>query len=240
VPNVRADALTISAGAIAVAPDGTPAGTSVLDSLTISGNATPTAKLDLTNNAAIVDYPEAGPNPEATIREQIIAGRGGSGLGKTWNGMGITSSQAAADPVNAGSVGYAVNGSLPLGGLTTFRGESVDATTVLMAYTRTGDANLDGVVNNDDVTIVGANFAPGFAKPRWDLGDFDYNGFVDNDDVTLLGVFYNPAATPIPAPAPDATSNVAAVPVPGAFWLLAAATVFGFVHVRRIKELWKI
>ena len=62
----------------------------------------------------------------------------------------------------------------------------------LCAYTRTGDANLDGVVNNDDVTIVGANYAPGFAKPRWALGDFDYNGFVDNDDVTLLGVYYNP------------------------------------------------
>ena len=67
-----------------------------------------------------------------------------------------------------------------------------------MRFTRTGDANLDGIVNNDDVTIVGANFAPGFAKPRWDLGDFDYNGFVDNDDVTLLGVFYNPGGPMVP------------------------------------------
>jgi hypothetical protein len=84
------------------------------------------------------------------------------------------------------SIGYAVNGQLPLGAYSEFRGQSVDASSVLMRFTRTGDANLDGVVNNNDVTIVGANYAPGFAKPRWDLGDFDYNGFVDNDDVTLL------------------------------------------------------
>ena len=110
----------------------------------------------MTNNAAIVDYPAAGPNPETTIRNQIIAGRGGSGLGKTWNGLGITSSQAAADPVNSSSVGYAVNGYAALGPLPSFGGQAVDTSTVLMRYTRTGDANLDGVVNNDDVTIVGA------------------------------------------------------------------------------------
>ena len=182
------------------------------NALTIAGGSTPTGKLDVTNNAVVVDYPAAGPSPDATIRAQIIAGRGGSGLGKTWNGLGITSSQAAADPVNSSSVGYAVNGTMPLGALATFRGQAVDASTVLVRYTRTADANLDGVVNNDDVTIVGANYAPGFAKPRWDLGDFDYNGFVDNDDVTLLGVYYNPAATPIPAPE---GGGVAAVPGAG-------------------------
>ena len=58
-------------------------------------------------------------------------------------------------------------------------------------------------MNNDDVTILGANFAPGFDKPAWALGDFEYNGFVDNDDVTLLDAFYNPAAGPAPACAED-------------------------------------
>ena len=74
----------------------------------------------------------------------------------------------------------------------------------MIAFTRTGDANLDGVVNNDDVTVLGANFAPGASKPGWALGDFDYNGFVDNDDVTLLGAFFNPEIAPMEAlPAPD-------------------------------------
>ena len=75
------------------------------------------------------------------------------------------------------------------------RGEVVDNTSVLIAYTRTGDANLDGVVNDDDVTIVGSQLCPGIAKPSWALGDFDYNGFVDDDDVTLLGAFYHPSAS---------------------------------------------
>jgi hypothetical protein len=55
-----------------------------------------------------------------------------------------------------------------------------------MAFTRTGDANLDGVVNDDDVTIVGATYAPGAPNAVWALGDFDYNGFVDDDDDVTL------------------------------------------------------
>jgi hypothetical protein len=90
-------------------------------------------------------------------------------------------------------VGYAENGALPLGAYERFRGVAVDETAVLIAYTRTGDANLDGFVNDDDVTIVSATYAPGVPQPDWALGDFDYNGFVDDDDVTLLGAFYNPA-----------------------------------------------
>ena len=72
--------------------------------------------------------------------------------------------------------------------------QPVDATSVLIAYTRTGDANLDGSVNDDDVTIVGATMRRGCRMPHWALGDFDYNGFVDDDDVTLLGAFYEPTA----------------------------------------------
>jgi hypothetical protein len=160
--------------------------------------------LDVTDNALVVDY--AGTSPAATIRANILSGRRGAGLGKPWNGPGITSSTAAqvnATAPNSRSVGYAENALLPLGAYTNFRGQMVDGTAVLIAYTRTGDANLDGVVNNDDVTVVGANYAPGFAKPRWDLGDFEYSGFVNNDDVTLLGAFYNPAAGPLPPPPAD-------------------------------------
>ena len=82
----------------------------------------------------------------------------------------------------------------------TYRGQAVDSTTILIAYTRTADANLDGLVNNDDVTIVGANFSRDAAKPAWAIGDFEYNASVDADDVTLLGVFYNPGVNPTPAP----------------------------------------
>jgi hypothetical protein len=227
-------ALAVGAGATATI---TPGGAKnvVTSALTIAGSTTPTGKLDLTDNGAIIDFPAAGPNPEATIRAQIISGRGGGGLGKTWNGQGITSSTAGAAPVNSMSVGYAVNGQLPLGPFTNFRGQPVDNSTILMRFTRTGDANLDGVVNNDDVTIVGANFAPGSPKPRWDLGDFDYNGFVDNDDVTLLGVYYNPSAPAIPTPE-QAKSGVAAVPEPSTALLLVLASAAPLAAARLRKQ----
>jgi lysozyme len=174
--------------------------TSKLTSLSLGAGAA----LDITDNALVVDY--TGASPVNSIRDSILSGRGGAGLGKPWNGAGITSSTAAQVhelAPNSYSLGYAENAHLPLGAYTTFRGQPVDVTSVLIAYTRTGDANLDGVVNDDDVTVVGASYAPGQTKPvgsAWALGDFEYNGEVDNDDVTLLGAFYNPAAAPAPAP----------------------------------------
>ena len=78
----------------------------------------------------------------------------------------------------------------------------MDSTSILIAFTRTGDGNLDGIVNNDDMTIVGATYTPGVPQPSWALGDFDYNGFVDDGDVTLLGAFYDPAAEALTLPSP--------------------------------------
>jgi hypothetical protein len=143
-------------------------------------------------------------SPAGTIRSRIISGRGGAGLGATWNGAGITSSIAAsanaAEPESR-SVAYAENAALPLGKYTTFRGLPVDDTAILLALTRTGDLNLDGVVGDDDVTVLGASYAPGAANAAWAMGDIEYNGFVDDDDVTLLGAFYNPTAAPLAPPA---------------------------------------
>jgi hypothetical protein len=100
-----------------------------------------------------------------------------------------------------------------------------------LRYTRTADANLDGVVDNNDVTIVGANYAPGFAKPHWALGDFDYNGFVDANDVTFLGVYYNPSAPAIPIPADP--SPVVAVPEPAGITFVTAVLAIALVVRKR-------
>jgi hypothetical protein len=199
----------------------------VVAAVNIAGGAAPTGTLDVTDNAVIVDYPAAEPNPAATIRSQIIAGRNGASVGATWTGKGITSSTAAAQVVTepeSVSVAYADNGTLPLGPYTNFRGNAVDASTVLVRYTRTGDANLDGVVNDDDVTIVGATYAPGVPQASWALGDFDYSGFVDDDDVTLLGAFYNPGASPLDEP-PSAAVSMSAVPAPASLALALTAVV---------------
>jgi hypothetical protein len=190
--------------------------------VTITGDFTidPTATFDLTDNAAIVDY--SGASPVAVVRERILSARGGPGFDASWTGPGITSSTAAADP-EAFSVGYAVNADQPLGPNTEFRGQPVDESSILIRYTRTADANLDGLVNDDDVTIVGATYAPGLPQPSWALGDFDYNGFVDDDDVTLLGAFYDPSAPPLAVSLAGSSVQVAAVPEPGTLVLAALA-----------------
>jgi fibronectin type 3 domain-containing protein len=177
--------------------------TSVLTALNLAAGAT----LDIGNNALVIDY--SGASPLAMVREQIASGRGGTGFGASWNGSGISSSAAAgtnqSEPESR-SVGYAENAALPLGAYTEFRGVPVDTTAVLVAFTRTGDATLDGLVNDDDVTVLGASYAPATAGADWSFADFDYNGFVDDDDATLLGAFYNPLAEASLAP----TSKVAA------------------------------
>jgi autotransporter-associated beta strand protein len=214
--HVRQSSLVIGNGSAVNTRAG--GGTSVLGSLSIFGTpAAPLAEFDLNNNAAILNY--TGASPIDTVRQQILASRGSAGLGATWGGLGISSSAAAAaaatDPESR-SIGFAENATMPLGPYATFRGQPVDDTSILMAFTRTGDANLDGVVNDDDVTIVGATYAPGLPQASWALGDFDFNGFVDDDDVTLLGVFYDPSAPPLAAPG----ASVVAVPEPGTVTLL--------------------
>ena len=185
----RQNGLTLADGGRAtILSDPTNGGTSVVTSLSIGAGS----KLDINDNALIVNY--TGASPEAAIRAKIIEGRGGVGIGNgTWTGNGITSSSAAAaNALNpeSRSVGYANNGSLPLGSYTTFRGQPLDATSVVMTFTVTGDADLDGKVDDDDLTIVGATYAPGVPQPHWALGDFDYNGFVNDDDITLVGALY--------------------------------------------------
>jgi hypothetical protein len=220
-------ALSVGAGAtVQMAAGG--GRTLVTPMLTIAGSpSAPTGNFDLNDNSAVFAY--SGSSPAAAVREQILAGRGGSGLGASWDGMGITSSAAAAAEAETRSVAYAENSAMPLGAYTSFRGQPVDDTTILLAYTRTGDANLDGLVNDDDVTIVGATYAPGTPQAAWALGDFDYNGFVDDDDVTLLGVFYDPSATPIAAP----DDGVTAVPEPSSFALIAVGIAAGWFTLRR-------
>jgi hypothetical protein len=114
---------------------------------------------------------------------------------------------------------------MPLGPYASFRAQPVDDTSVLITLTRTADANLDGIVNDDDVTIVGASYAPGIPQASWALGDFDYNGFVDDDDVTLLGAFYDPTAAPLPSGGMVSAEGVAAVPEPPSVILLGITVI---------------
>jgi hypothetical protein len=134
-------------------------------------------------------------SPLSAIRGHILTGRGGSGTNPTWTGTGITSSTAATLDRFKYSVAYAEKSAMPLHDYsTTFRDVAVDDTCILICYTRTADANLDGIVDNDDVTIINAHYNQ--SNGQWYIGDFDFDGFIENDDVTFLGTYYDPTATP--------------------------------------------
>ncbi len=163
----------------------------VLNGLSILNSAS----LDLADNSLILDY--TGPSPLSTIKSYLASGRGPAGFGNaTWTGPGINSSTAAPGDGICFQLGYAENSDLPLGAYSTWQGQTVDGTAILIKYTRGGDSNLDGVVNDDDVTVVGATYNnPAFHD--WYTGDFDYDGTTDDDDVTALGALYDPSAVPI-------------------------------------------
>ncbi len=146
---------------------------------TNSINMTSTGAFNLSDGRMIVDYTITP--PLTSIRTQISNGRAGG----AWNGPGIRSSAAAAD--SRLSIGSAITG-LVTGGITSFAGESVDATTVVVATTLKGDTNLNFTVNFDDLLTLAQNYA-GSSKV-WSQGDSDYNGLVNFDDLLALAQNY--------------------------------------------------
>jgi hypothetical protein len=185
--------LEIGDGAVATISTSTSSNFKVLTvgSLSIAQDGT----LDVTNNGFVVDYASTLTTAEVAelemmIRDLVLRGRASTGLNPTWTGTGITSSTAAGASQNSRAVGYAVNGSLPLGQKTTFLGQSVDSSTILVRFTVTCDFNLDGTVNDDDVAIYSTYYKPGLFRPYWAFGDADYTSYIDNDDGTLLGGYY--------------------------------------------------
>ena len=70
-----------------------------------------------------------------------------------------------------------------------------------VAYTLLGDANLDGLVNAADFTILAANFNQ--PVTGWDQGDFNYDGLVNAADFTDLAANFNQSASGAGASAGD-------------------------------------
>jgi hypothetical protein len=151
-----------------------------IGSLNIAGgSASPTAKLDIANNAVLVDY--SGGSPLSDLRAYIVKGYNFG----NWQGNGITSSLAPLSP-NAGetgttAIGYAEASAIP--GLTVFMGNPVDSTSVLIKYTYEGDTDLDGDVDIADLGRLATSWQ-NFGG--WINGDFDYSGFVDVNDLGKL------------------------------------------------------
>jgi hypothetical protein len=189
--NLRAASLTVSAGKVKISAKmspNSPAGTSMLNSLSIS----PGASLDLTNNALVLSYTTLG-TLLADIRQQRL------------DDLLITSLSA-----HGHALGYADNATL---GKTIFGGQSVSPSSVLIGYTFAGDSNLDGVVNALDFNALSAGYGSGTV---WTQGDFNYDGAVNTIDFSVLATNFNQALPVSPSAGlaslvPEPTSTLGAL-----------------------------
>jgi hypothetical protein len=186
----KLDSLTVqSGGSAALASAPSPANRSVLAVGALSfPNSTGT--LDLANNDLIVHNGTLGTVSTAgSLTQEIAAGQAGH-----WTGsVGITSSAAAAATNTALGVELNNNGS---GGvlMSSFDGEAVTTSDVLVKYTFAGDADLSGTVNGSDYTLIDNGFnSQGSADPLsgWHNGDFNYDGVINGDDYILIDNSFN-------------------------------------------------
>jgi autotransporter-associated beta strand protein len=247
-PNAYTGTTTVSAGTLALAASLTSS-----SSLTVATGATArlnnghdkvlatntistsgTGKLDITDNSVVVKSSSL-----AAVKSLIASGLNGG----NWQGAGITSTSAAANPLTA--IGFASNGVL---GRSSFAGVSgLDANDVLVKYTYYGDSDLDGVTTLDDFTL----FLNGYqtAGTSWVQGDYDYSGVTTLDDFTLFLAGYQQQGAPlseldamidsVPMSAAERAAMlaaVAAVPEPGTGPLALIAVAVGSSVARRERR----
>jgi hypothetical protein len=196
-------------GRLNVTPNGTPANVSIINTLDIPGG-----KFDLTDNDLIVKA-----TPLATISFFISSAYSAG----TWSGTGLTSSSAgnASGGGHPTALGYATAAILGVGN---FDGQNVTGSNVLVRYTYSGDANLDGVVNALDFNAVATDF--GASGEQWFQGDFNYDGVINTLDFTQLATNFGQV---LPSPAVGSV-----VPEPTCMWLILASA---FTPRRRRKHL---
>jgi autotransporter-associated beta strand protein len=225
--------LSIGANGIVVADVGLGKAISVASVTTSAGG-----KLDVTTNAMVV----RGSTLAAVQSEVAKAFNGGA-----WDAPigGITSANAAADPLHVTAIGCADNAVL---GRSDFHGVSgLSSTDVLVAYTYYGDADLTGSTTLDDFTLFLYGYQhSGMIASSWANGDFDYSGGVTLDDFTLFLKGYQQQGPPLTelealinsismddADRAAMLAAVQAVPEPAALGLLALSGAAGLLRRRR-------
>jgi hypothetical protein len=145
--------------------------------LSLSGSS----KVDLSDNAMIVDY--TGSSPLSTVGVWVKVGYANG----SWTGDRLTSSSAAGQAASAHktALGYAEASAIGLGAGSIFFDQTLtDSTAVLIRYTYSGDADLSGNVDTIDFNNLAANF--GASGKAWSQGDFNYDSSVDTVDFNLL------------------------------------------------------
>jgi hypothetical protein len=120
--------------------------------------------------------------------------------------------------------------------------ESGSGVPMIMKLTLAGDADVNGVVDFNDLVVLAQNYNsdPGLL---WDEGDFNYDTAVDFSDLVLLAQNYNtalPAAGAIPGATAgfeaDLATAFASVPEPSSGLLAAAAAALAVARQTRRRR----
>ncbi len=92
-----------------------------------------------------------------------------------------------------------------------------------MKYTYFGDANLDGMVNGSDYTLIDNGFNNNLTG--WRNGDFNYDGIINGDDYTLIDNAFNTQGSPLAmaALASSPTAQIATAPPTSASAIVSMA-----------------
>jgi subtilisin family serine protease len=167
----RIASLNVGADSIArVTPGGVQA--LVVNALIVDGT------LDLADNDLVIDYTGASVLGTSNgLSYTDVTGQIASGA--------IHSSFATPGLTTLGVAEAAAVLGLPPAATATWSAVTVDASSVLIKYTYTGDANLDGLVSGDDYTLIDFAIAvPG--SSLWQNGDFNLDGLISGDDYTAI------------------------------------------------------
>jgi hypothetical protein len=160
----------------------------VTNTLSIAGTTSSwTGKLDVGDNDVIIHNGNI-----STITNQLSSGYAGG----SWNGNGIDSSAAATDSSHLTALGSLLNQkSGVVADYSTFAGQNVSATDILIKYTYYADADLNGTINANDYSLLDEGYF--HQSTGWLNGDFNYDGSVDGSDYTLTDNAYNSQGSPI-------------------------------------------
>jgi hypothetical protein len=203
--NLRVGSVLISDGTIQVLNQfgvrNESASVSVIGSLSFSGTTDSWAGvLDLGANDLIVHNGDL-----AALTNQVKQGYGNG----SWQGSGgILSSSAANDSTHLTALGVIQNSFVALQGdalkqdaqgipvlYASFDGQSAQPSDVLIKYTYFGDANLDGIVDGSDYSLIDFGVLQQANDPNapigWYEGDFNYDGIINGSDYTLIDNAFN-------------------------------------------------
>jgi hypothetical protein len=167
------------------------------------------AALDVADNDVIVESTDLA--KAALFAKLVDALKTGRNLG-AWNGPGIRSSIAAANPGKNTGIGMLLNdkGGQPI--MPNFSSEAVSAQCILLKYSYYGDLDLSGGVDADDYARIDIGFANGLTGlPE---GDIDLSGGTpDADDYALIDIAFATQAEPLATNGPTTPEQVRTTPV---------------------------